>query len=107
MGIERTLSTEAAGSVAEIEVSVDIAHTDVQDLVVALIAPSGQRVTLHNRTGGSADNIVTTYTMATTPELNALIGQQIQGVWKRHVSDHAGRDVGKLNRWQLKITKQP
>jgi subtilisin-like proprotein convertase family protein len=66
-----------------------------------------RRVNLHNRTSGSADNIVTTYTMATTPELNSLIGQPIQGVWKLHVSDHAGQDVGKLNRWQLKITKQP
>jgi M6 family metalloprotease-like protein len=106
-GIERTLSTDAAGAVAEIEVSVDITHTYIQDLVVALIAPSGQRVNLHNRTGGSADNIVATYTLATTQELNSLVGQPIRGVWKLHVSDHAGQDVGKLNRWQLKITKQP
>jgi subtilisin-like proprotein convertase family protein len=107
VGIKRTLTTDAAGSVAEIEVSVDITHTYIQDLLVALISPSGQRIDLHNRTDGSADNIVTTYTLASTPALNTVVGQRIQGAWTLHVSDHAGQDIGKLNRWQLKITKQP
>ena len=105
-GIERVLSTDAAGVVAEIEVGVDITHTYIQDLVVALLAPSGRRVLLHDRSGGSADNIVTTYTRSTAPGLNSLVGQAIPGAWKLHVSDHAGQDVGKLNRWQLKITRR-
>ncbi|MEH1014169.1 S8 family serine peptidase, partial [Micromonospora sp. CPCC 206060] len=44
-------------------VAVDIVHTYIGDLVVSLIAPDGTAYALHNRTGGSADNINQTYTV--------------------------------------------
>jgi len=62
---------------------------------------------LHDRTGGSADNLIKTYTRATTPRLQDLQGQTIQGAWRLKVSDRVARDVGKLNRWALKITREP
>jgi len=93
------------GKVKDLSVSVDITHTYKEDLVVVLFAPSGQRVNLHNKSGGSADNILETYSPATTPGLNTFLQQPIQGDWRLHISDHAGADKGKLNRWQLKIAK--
>ncbi|HEX6682814.1 MAG TPA: trypsin-like serine protease, partial [Candidatus Limnocylindrales bacterium] len=38
-------------------VAVGIVHTYIGDLIVSLLAPDGTAYTLHNRTGGSADNI--------------------------------------------------
>lgn len=106
-GIERMLMTAESGQVKEVEVSVDITHTFIRDLVVTLVSPSGTNVTLHNRTGGAADNIITTYTPAATPGLQTLHGEAIQGAWRLKVADQEGEDVGKLNRWALRIIRQP
>ena len=102
-GIERSVTTNASGQVQDIEVSVDITHTYVGDLIVSLISPQNTKVDLHNRTGGRADNIITTYTLDTTSDLQNLIGESIRGQWKLKVSDSAGVDLGKLNYWALKL----
>ena len=102
-GIERTLSVDASGQVQEIEVSVDITHTYIQDLIVTLVSPQSTGVDLHNRSGGSADNIINTYTLQTTPDLQTLIGEFMQGQWKIKVADVEGQDLGKLNHWSLKL----
>jgi M6 family metalloprotease-like protein len=104
-GIERVLTTTATGQVGSIEVAIDIAHTYIGDLRVRLRTPAGTEAILHDRTGGSADNIVKTYTAATTPSLAAITGQAINGSWKLIVSDHEALDVGKLNKWSLTIRR--
>jgi len=104
-GIERTLVTAEAGQVNSVEVTVDISHTYIADLRVRLKSPSGTEVVLHDRAGGSADNIVRTYTPADTPTLATLAGQPIAGSWKLLVSDHDKVDSGKLNRWKLTIRR--
>lgn len=106
-GIERTLATTEAGQVKEVSVDIDITHTYIQDLSVTLFSPEGTSVALHHRSGGSADNIITTYTPATTPGLQTLRGETIEGEWRLKVADLAGMDVGKLNRWALRIVRQP
>lgn len=103
-GINSTIAIAQAGTVKEMQVSVDITHTFIGDLQVELIAPSGQRATLHNRTGGSQDNLITTYEAATTPVLTPLLGQSVQGQWSLRVIDRAGQDVGKLNKWSIEFT---
>jgi subtilisin-like proprotein convertase family protein len=60
-------------------------------------------VALHDRVGGSLDNIIRTYTPSTTPALNTLRGQPIQGAWRLRVADLESADVGKLNRWALRL----
>jgi subtilisin-like proprotein convertase family protein len=105
-GIERRLETAAAGTAKEVGVDVDITHTYIGDLVVTLVSPAGTSVHLHQRVGGSADNIITTYTPATTPALQTLRGQAIAGAWRLKVADLDRLDVGKLNRWALKIVRE-
>lgn len=102
-GIESTLEVDQDGTVASVEVSVDITHTWVGDLEVRLTSPSGQAVDLQRRAGGSADNLVTTFTPVTTPGLQTLRGTSVRGDWKLAVADRAGLDIGKLNRWGLTI----
>ncbi|WP_211293700.1 proprotein convertase P-domain-containing protein [Lentzea kentuckyensis] len=78
-------------------VAVTIQHTYIGDLTVALIAPDGSSYTLHNRSGGSADNINQTYTVN-------LAGEAANGTWKLRVRDLAAQDVGKIDTWTLNLT---
>ncbi len=103
MGIERSLSTNASGNVGSVEVSVDITHTWIADLQISLRSPAGTEVILHDETGGSADDVVKTFTAATTPALGSLAGQSISGDWQLRVSDRVGQDIGKLNNWRVVI----
>ncbi len=104
-GIERTLNVAESGPIQDLEVSVDITHTYIGDLTVTLVSPAGTQVVLHNRSGGSQDNLVRSFRSADTPSLQALHGQSLQGGWKLRVADLEAVDVGKLNRWGLKISR--
>jgi M6 family metalloprotease-like protein len=107
VGIERSLAAIAAGTVGGVEISIDIAHSYISDLRVSLHSPAGTEVVLHDQAGGSSDNLVKTFTGATLPELRNMEGESISGDWRLKVSDHAGRDVGKLNSWRLLIHQAP
>jgi subtilisin-like proprotein convertase family protein len=102
-GIESTLNVTQAGQIRDVEVALDITHTYIGDLKVTLFSPAGTSVVLHNRSGGTQDNLVTTYKSASMPALAGLRGQPMQGVWKLKVADLEAEDVGKLNRWAIKI----
>lgn len=103
-GIERSLTVSGTGQLDSIVVELDITHTYIGDLVVELISPDNTPVLLHNRSGGSANNIIKTYTMTNASNLQNLRGESTGGDWRLHVSDHAGLDQGKLNRWALQLT---
>ncbi|MCX5194285.1 M4 family metallopeptidase [Streptomyces sp. NBC_00249] len=77
-----------------LKVDVDIKHTYVGDLKVDLVAPDGTLYNLRNRTGGSADNIIQSFTVNASSEV-------ANGVWKLRVADLAGADVGKIDSWKL------
>ena len=102
-GIERALTVSETGQLDSVVVELDITHTYIGDLVVDLVSPDNTSVLLHNRSGGSVNNIIKTYTMMNTSGLQNLRGDSIGGDWKLHVSDHEGADQGKLNHWALKL----
>jgi serine protease AprX len=102
-GISDTVNFTEQSTISSIKVSVDIAHTYINDLVVTLTAPSGTAVVLHDRIGGPADNIKQTFDLVSIPALSNLNGQSIQGNWTLKIQDLASRDVGKLNRWEVEI----
>ncbi|HZN18309.1 MAG TPA: proprotein convertase P-domain-containing protein, partial [Micromonosporaceae bacterium] len=68
----------------------------IGDLVVSLVAPDGTVYTLHNRTGGSADNINQTYTVNLSSELR-------NGTWTLRVQDAASADTGYINSWTVNL----
>jgi subtilisin-like proprotein convertase family protein len=90
-------------TVKEIAVDIDITHTYIGDLRVAVSNPQNREVVLHAQEGRSADDIQRTYTVDEEPALRDFIGQPAQGDWVLTVSDNAWRDVGKLNRWSLTL----
>jgi subtilisin-like proprotein convertase family protein/subtilisin family serine protease len=104
-GIERVLTAAGDGHIRDITVSFDITHTYIGDLKVTLTSPVGTGVVLHDRSGGNADNIIKTYTPATTSGLAALRGQPVQGAWRLRITDLEAKDIGKLNRWALQIER--
>ncbi|MCP4247908.1 MAG: hypothetical protein GY778_12740 [bacterium] len=94
--------------IGDLDVEVDISHTYIGDLIVALQSPTGTQVTLHNRSGGTAEDIVTTYDDATNPpEGPGLLADfnlsPAAGTWTLTVSDNAGADQGTLNSWSLRM----
>jgi subtilisin-like proprotein convertase family protein/subtilisin family serine protease len=103
-GIERALDVKEEGQVKEVEVSVDITHGFISDLIISLTSPAGTVVYLHKHTGGAADNIIRTYTPVIVSGLETLRGQPIKGTWRLKVADAAGGgDKGRLNSWRLRI----
>jgi len=77
-------------------VSVQIVHTWIGDLVVDLVAPDGSVYNLHNRSGGSADNINQTYTVN-------LSSETANGTWNLRVRDAATFDTGRIDSWTLDL----
>jgi len=75
-------------------VAVSIIHTYKGDLKVDLVAPDGTVYVLHNRTGGSADNIAQTFSVN-------LSSEALNGTWNLRVNDNASGDTGRIDSWSI------
>ncbi|WP_380168401.1 M36 family metallopeptidase [Jannaschia sp. R86511] len=102
-GVRVPLVVRAEGTVSDVVLSVDITHTHVGDLIVALRAPTGKRLTVHRRRGGDADNLIASYGSGPDQPLEPFVGLGAAGTWTLEVSDREGRDLGKLNRGSLTL----
>ncbi|KUF16285.1 MULTISPECIES: S8 family peptidase [Streptomyces] len=92
-----TVTGVAGNAPAALGVPVAIKHTYVGDLKVELLAPDGTAYVLKNfGTGGSSDDINTTYTVDASSET-------ANGTWKLRVTDNAAQDVGTLDSWGLQF----
>ncbi|MFJ8052016.1 M4 family metallopeptidase [Streptomyces luteogriseus] len=90
-----TVSGRTGNAPSNLQVAVDIVHTYIGDLKVDLVAPDGSVYALKGYgTGGSADNINTTYTVNASSEV-------ANGVWNLRVQDNAAIDTGYINSWKL------
>lgn len=88
------VSGRSGNAPSSLSVDVNIVHTYKGDLVVNLVAPDGSTYLLHNGSGGSADNIVATYTVNASSEA-------ANGTWKLRVYDRYNGDTGYINSWSL------
>ncbi len=89
-----SVSGRTGNGSASTQVAVAIVHTYIGDLKVDLVAPDGSVYVLHNRSGGSADNINSTYTVN-------LSGEALNGTWRLRVNDNAGGDTGRIDSWSV------
>jgi subtilisin-like proprotein convertase family protein len=92
-----------SGIIEDVQVHVHIQHPFINDIVAKLKSPDGQEFMLHNRQGGSADNIDKTYGMEV---LGGLKGKNTAGVWTLLVKDFAPRDSGTLKAWKIAFAFQ-
>jgi hypothetical protein len=91
-----TVSGRSGNVPADTAVQVAIVHRYQGDLKVDLVGPDGSVYVLHNRAGGSADNIARTYTVNLSTEA-------INGTWKLRVNDNASGDVGRIDSWSISL----
>jgi subtilisin family serine protease len=99
--VESEIEVEEEGTVNDLRVMVNITHTYIGDLRVDLVAPDGTAVTLHNHTGGSANDLVKTYSAQELPAMRPMLGKSAKGTWTLRVTDTFALDDGKLNSWRL------
>ncbi len=88
------VSGRSGNGSATTPVAVNIVHTYKGDLKVDLVAPDGTVYVLHNRTGGSADNIVQTFSVN-------LSSEALNGTWNLRANDNASGDTGYINSWSI------
>jgi subtilisin-like proprotein convertase family protein len=108
------------GTLTDVNVTLNITHTNDADLSVTLISPSGRRVKLFNNVGGTGDNFGTTlddqaatsitsgsapFTGTFRPEelLSAFNGENPNGVWLLEITDGTTGNEGILNNWSLTL----
>ena len=95
--------------IGDVDIELDLLHTFLGDLEVDVTSPEGTTVRLHDRTGGSADDLHMYYDeqggdMPDGPgSLADWEGEIVTGTWRMDVSDNAGADTGTLDHWALKI----
>jgi subtilisin family serine protease len=92
-----TVTGVTGNAPAALSVPVNITHTYIGDLKIDLVAPDGSVYNLKAYgTGGSTDNVITTYTVNASSEV-------ANGTWKLRVGDNAAADTGKINSWALQF----
>lgn len=100
-GVTSTIDLTGTGRVQGLSVTVDITHTYIGDLEVTLVSPTGVRVPLHTRSGGSTNNLRATWRSDMHPGLAALAGTPAGGRWTLTVADVAAQDIGTLDAWSI------
>ncbi len=93
-GVQSPLSVSRSGSSGTVDVNVNIIHTYIGDLIVDLIHPDGTVYNLHNRTGGSANNINQNYSVS-------VGSKDSSGTWNLRVRDLANADTGTIDSWSI------
>jgi lysyl endopeptidase len=91
-----SVSGRSGNAPTALRVNVRIMHTYIGDLKVDLVAPNGSVFTVHNRTGGTADNIYQSFTVNASASL-------ANGTWKLRVNDNASGDTGFIDAWSLQF----
>ena len=119
------LNVAAAGTILDLNVKLNISHTNDADLDVFLIAPDGTRVELTTDNGGSGDNYTNTvldddvtalvtagsapFTGTYKPEgnLTGLEGKNLAGNWTLEVTDDTNSKTGTLLNWSIIVNYAP
>ncbi len=95
VGVNMTTTVSEAITPTKITFRLKIDHTWRGDLKVTLIHPSGEVLVLHDREGGSADNIFAEH------DLSTLTNTSAQGEWTLFVQDMVSQDVGEVREAML------
>lgn len=99
-GISSRVTASGLRTVAtDIVLNLRITHPYRGDLRVVLSDPQGNQVVIHNRTGGSADNLI----LQNFVVRGFSMDETVNGTWTLKVTDGARQDVGRIDSWSLLI----
>jgi subtilisin-like proprotein convertase family protein len=114
--------TGLTGTVADVDVKLNVTHTYDGDFSMYLTSPSGTKVTLFSHIGGGGQNFTNTVlddeaatvisisaapftgTFQATGLLAAFDGQTPNGTWTLSYVDPYSGDGGTLNSWSITVT---
>jgi subtilisin-like proprotein convertase family protein len=99
-----TFNINVSGRIVSVVVSVNCADMKQNELILTLISPTSTSVLLHNAGGGSANDLIATYPLATLPtqSLNAFMNSNPIGNWGLQIRNLANKDLT-VNSWSLRI----
>lgn len=98
-GALSTLVVNQAGSILNLEIDTEIAHSWRGDIEIKLTSPQGTTATIFTANANDQDDDVReTFTTA------AFNGQEVRGTWQLQVVDRAGQDTGVVESWTLRAT---
>lgn len=113
-----TITVTDSVTIQDIQVSVDISHSFIGDMVIELASPAGTTVRLHNNDGLLADDLILTYgdgggTYQAPYDCMCVLQpsgpgnfsfyelENSVGDWNLSITDDADMDDGVLNEWCL------
>jgi subtilisin-like proprotein convertase family protein len=125
--INSTLNIPVGGVISDVNITMNLTHTWINDLTATLISPSGTQVQLFTQpcTNNDIQNISATFddsganivcgtnpgisgVVKSTQMLSAFNGQNSTGTWTLRILDGFNQDGGSLNNWSINIcTIQP
>jgi hypothetical protein len=94
--ISNSLKVEGLVAAKSVKLTLDVTHTWIGDLIVT-VEHNGVTVNVHNKQGGSKDDIKETF------ELTDFNGVNAEGAWTLTVVDGASGDEGTVNSWELEF----
>ena len=105
MGVRDTIFVTQEGSVESLELFLDIEHSWIGDLVITLRSPQGITALVHNRTGGTHNEIYGWYPAEMDPvnDFDRFLEHEALGLWSIQVLDQAVADTGVLREWCLRM----
>ena len=91
------------GVLRNVKITIDLDQTPIKDLFIEIISPANKRFILRQTPRDDATALTKSYSNATHPILNPLIGQPVQGKWFLHVLNVKSQVVGNLVSWGLDL----
>ena len=97
--------------ISEIEVDIDITHSDPTDLYITLTTPEGTELVLWDRGSPGSEDLVGTFPTSLSPldSLESVASEAKSGAWTLRVQDVDVGPIpreGVLNAWGLRISEQ-
>ena len=115
---ETTITIPENVTISDVNISVDIEHTWLGDLLITLLSPAGTELKLIDRDCSSFENLEVTFDDSGTtkicnspttglilPEesLAVLKGELSTGQWTIRINDNEAQDTGILSNWSVQI----
>lgn len=120
--VNSTLSIASTAVISDVNITLDITHSWVNDMTVTLISPAGTQVQLVAQpcTSVALADVIATFddagipivcgsnpaisgTVAPVQSLSAFNGQTMNGTWTLRVLDSFNQDGGIINSWSLNL----
>lgn len=102
-GISSSINVATTPNGRKVLIKINVLHTWIGDLIVKIISPDGNTITLHNRSGSNQDDIVGTMgaDINSYQSLAPLSSVSLSGPWRLQIQDLAMQDIGKLLEWAV------